>query len=264
MQDIQDKVSMPGRGMFFSGVSLSTPECVALPTELSVTAEISSSRKGGRTGGGSKGGQARILTDEEVRRMFRFIEERAPVVEPARLKATLAFYAGLRSVNIAKLTIWDVTKGNGEIDDVIRVAAAKLSEPYEVPMVPAVAEALRLFRLRFPHVEQLAICKANAKPQNSAAVCRWFKDLFNDLGYVGASSHSGRRTFLTNAARAAAELGHSMVDVQKLAGHASLETTQRYIGLSKNLVALATAATPDRLPWDQLPRGPAGGRRTNP
>ena len=45
----------------------------------------------------------------------------------------------------------------------------------------------------------------------------------------GASSHSGRRTFITNAARKISTVGGSMRDVMSLARHANLQTTQRYV-----------------------------------
>ena len=43
------------------------------------------------------------------------------------------------------------------------------------------------------------------------------------------ASHSGRRTFITNAARKISTVGGSLRDVQMLAGHSSLAVTQRYI-----------------------------------
>jgi integrase/recombinase XerD len=69
---------------------------------------------------------------------------------------------------------------------------------------------------------------------SAAAVQVWFLRLYKALGFVGASSHSGRRTFITRAARKIVEAGGSLRDVQELAGHASLATTQRYIAGSSD------------------------------
>ena len=46
---------------------------------------------------------------------------------------------------------------------------------------------------------------------------------------TGYSSHSGRRTYATTAAKNATRVGGSLRDVQDLLGHASLNTTQRYL-----------------------------------
>jgi integrase/recombinase XerC len=64
---------------------------------------------------------------------------------------------------------------------------------------------------------------------SAAAVQLWFHRLYKSLGLAGCSSHSGRRTFITRAARKVSEAGGSLRDVQQLAGHASLAMTQSYI-----------------------------------
>ena len=62
-------------------------------------------------------------------------------------------------------------------------------------------------------------------PPSLGELAKWFRS----IGLQGCSSHSGRRTFITNAARKISTVGGSLRDVQVLAGHKALSTTQRYI-----------------------------------
>jgi integrase/recombinase XerC len=66
---------------------------------------------------------------------------------------------------------------------------------------------------------------------SAAAVDVWFYRPYAGLGMIGCSSHSGRRSFITRAARKISEVGGSLRDVQALAGHSSLRTTARYTDL---------------------------------
>jgi integrase len=63
----------------------------------------------------------------------------------------------------------------------------------------------------------------------SLSIVVWFARAYRAVGLVGCSSHSGRRTFITRAARLVHKAGGSLRDVQLLAGHRSIQTTQRYI-----------------------------------
>lgn len=60
-------------------------------------------------------------------------------------------------------------------------------------------------------------------------VVNWFGLYYREVGFEGCSSHSGRRTMITLAARSLAQVGGSLRDVQELAGHRHLATTEGYI-----------------------------------
>ena len=73
------------------------------------------------------------------------------------------------------------------------------------------------------------ICSYRGGHLKANSVVNWFVALFNELGFEGCSSHSGRRSFITVAARNIHRSGCSLRDVQLLAGQSSIETTERYI-----------------------------------
>jgi integrase/recombinase XerD len=68
-----------------------------------------------------------------------------------------------------------------------------------------------------------------SKGMSPQAIVNLFQRWYRNLGFSGCSSHSGRRTFITNAARKISTVGGSLRDVQVLAGHSNLRTTERYI-----------------------------------
>ena len=78
-------------------------------------------------------------------------------------------------------------------------------------------------------LQPYVITTERAERTSAAAIVNLFAQWYIATGLKGCSSHSGRRTFITNAARTISTVGGSLRDVQMLAGHRALSTTQRYI-----------------------------------
>jgi integrase/recombinase XerD len=160
----------------------------------------------------------------------------------------LSVKAGLRAQEIAALTWGMVTDAEGQVAETIHLehrASKGQTGGRSIPQHPALHTALvRLYDRRGNAVtaEQPVIFSERGRGLSAATVQLWFRRLYRALGLMGCSSHSGRRTFITRAARRVSEVGGSLRDVQQLAGHRSLAITQRYIegdpDATRKLVAL--------------------------
>lgn len=150
----------------------------------------------------------------------------------------LSCKAGLRAKEIAGLTWAMVVDASGHLGPTINLTnnASKGSKGGRIiPMNKELRAALHQW---FDHVQQrttfdlhTAKVVTTERGSSTSAQCmvNCFKNWYSDLGFVGCSSHSGRRTFITNAARKISTVGGSVRDVQLMAGHSNLNTTQRYI-----------------------------------
>lgn len=78
-------------------------------------------------------------------------------------------------------------------------------------------------------VSTFLIESERSKGMSPQAVVNLFWRWYRHVGFDGCSSHSGHRTFITNAARKISTVGGSLRDVQMLAGHSNLRTTRGYI-----------------------------------
>jgi integrase len=188
------------------------------------------------------GKQAKILSDDDLADLLVYASTtRHPIRN--RLIVLLSAKAGLRAGEIAKLT-WDMVVGpNGAIGSVIELRdhAAKNRNGRRIPLHKDLRDALVGWRAITFGVGPVVVSeRGNAMTPLSIVV--WFTRAYDAIGLDGCSSHSGRRTFITRAARLVHKAGGSLRDVQVLAGHRSIQTTQRYIDgdteAQRKLVAL--------------------------
>lgn len=145
----------------------------------------------------------------------------------------LSVRAGLRAKEIAELTWAMVTDSEGNLHNVIRLTddASKGQSGGVIPMARELQNAIKA--LKESHTPRSSADRVIQTERSSATSAQVIVNLFGQwyrcLGFNGCSSHSGRRTFITNAARNIGRFGGSLRDVQALARHSSLAMTQTYI-----------------------------------
>ena len=176
--------------------------------------------------------QAKILSKAQIETLLLQVGH-GRNAERNRVIVLLSIRAGLRAKEIAHLTWSMVFSSDRTLSDDIALEdwAAKGQSGRIVPIAKDLKAALSAWRTECGIINQRArIVKTERSASTSAQmIVNMFAAWFEALEYTGCSSHSGRRTFITNAARRISTVGGSLRDVQSLAGHSSLSTTQRYI-----------------------------------
>ncbi len=180
--------------------------------------------------------QAKVLRDDDIKKLMSIIRRRRYAVRDTVI-VLLSTKAGLRAGEIAQLTWPMVLDAKGNVANTIELRnhAAKKGSGRTIPMHPALKAALEAwltsFRGSMPgdDLTGCVIASERGEGMNPQSIVNWFARLYRQAGLIGCSSHSGRRTFVTKAAKAIHRAGGSLRDVQQLAGHRSITMTQRYI-----------------------------------
>lgn len=188
------------------------------------------------------GKQAKTLSDENINALLAYASRTR---YPSRNRAIvlLSVKAGLRAGEIAKLTWAMVSDANNDVGTVIALedSVAKKKSGRVVPLNRDLRDALVALR-QTAEGRGAIIQSERGTAMTPTTIVNWFANAYRAIGVTGCSSHSGRRTFVTRAARVVHKAGGSLRDVQLLAGHRSIQTTQRYIDgdsdAQRRLVAL--------------------------
>jgi integrase/recombinase XerD len=174
------------------------------------------------------GKQAKVLTRQQVDALLHNVGKRRNGLRN-QVIALLSVRAGLRAKEIAALKWSMIVGADGEVGDYIHLTdiASKGRSGRVIPINKQLKGAL--IELHGMDRSEWVIRTERSDRTSAQAIVNQFQRWYRDLGLFGCSSHSGRRTFITNAARKISTVGGSLRDVQHLAGHSSLQTTQRYI-----------------------------------
>lgn len=174
--------------------------------------------------------QAKVLSDQQIKAVLGSLEK-GRNARRNRVMFLLSLH-GLRAKEISALEVSMVVDADGNVGDAIRLEdkAAKMSSGRIVYMNNTLRNELKAYLdERNSHESPFLIVTERSERFSPNAVAVLFQRLYQRLGFKGLSSHSGRRTFITKAARKISLAGGSLRDVQALAGHRHLSSTQAYI-----------------------------------
>lgn len=177
------------------------------------------------------GKQAKALNPKQIEALIHHVSTLRSGLRN-QVIVLLSFRAGLRAKEVANLR-WSMIVGpDGNLGDCIHLTdvASKGRSGRIIPINRELRSALiNLHQQNGKRLSEWVITTERSDRTSPQAIVNLFQRWYRDLGQIGCSSHSGRRTFITNAARKISTVGGSLRDVQQLAGHTSLQTTQRYI-----------------------------------
>ena len=176
---------------------------------------------------------ARDLTPKDIQRLLDHVASEGRNQNRNRLMVLLSVYSGLRASEIANLRWRMVLDEEGAVSDVLTLenSAAKKLSGRLIPLKAEIGISLMDYMAEIGNIDlngYILVSQQGGRLQPQSII-NWFRSVYSQIGLNGASSHSGRRYFVTIAARKIFEAGGSLRDVQDLAGHRSIATTQLYI-----------------------------------
>jgi integrase/recombinase XerD len=184
--------------------------------------------------------QAKTLTPQEIKQVLGIIalDKHAKRNRAMFLLTTLG---GLRVSEVAKLRYFDVVDENGVVRDEIRLLATQTKGGHErtVFVNDRLQKELQAYAKELTRVNATEPFFYTQKRKGFTAntLAQHFFWLYKKAGVNGASSHSGRRTFITTLA----SKGVSVRVLASLAGHANISTTQIYIDVNDDMKRQAVA-----------------------
>lgn len=172
--------------------------------------------------------QARVLNPTELRRVLDYVATRR---HSARNRAALLLthYAGMRVAEVAALSINDVLNSDSTIKAEIRLMPNQTKGKYSrtVYLNERVQKELALYVkcLKIKDVTKPLFYTQKREGFSANTLTQYFFFLYRKVGLEGASSHSGRRSFLTGLANK----GTAIHILKSLAGHRNISTTAAYL-----------------------------------
>ena len=172
--------------------------------------------------------QARTLSDQELEQVLAYAASTKHGLRNQTI-LLMTHWAGMRIGEVAAVRYGDVLASDGTIRSEVKLSATqtKGSKSRVVLLSERMQGAIAKYIAQYPCVDSkkplFKTLRADGFTPNT--LTHIVSGLYKQAGYDGATSHSGRRGFLTRLS----EKGVSVRVMMQLAGHSQMSTTQRYI-----------------------------------
>ena len=182
--------------------------------------------------------QAQTLNEAQLRRVIQYCRSRR---HPTRDETIVlfSFYAGLRAKEIAALKMGDVFDEQVRVREqfILGAAQSKGGRSRTVYLNQRLRRALVEYAagIRIPEPQRALFESQKGGHFSANTMCQLFLDIYKAVGLKDASSHSGRRTYITRLANK----GVGVRLLAELAGHSHISTTQRYIDVNSEQLSAA-------------------------
>jgi len=188
--------------------------------------------------------QARTLNDKELNLLLLYINTRK-YAQRDRAMLLMTYWGGMRIGEVAATKIKDILANDGTIKQELNLTAEQTKGKYARTVVlndKLRKEILNYLLTRFTKAELIALQYSSTKEKplfitqksdgfSANTACYHFHMLYKAAGLEGCSSHSGRRSFLTELSSKSVPLKVLM----DLVGHRQAQTTMRYINVTSDM-----------------------------
>lgn len=178
--------------------------------------------------------QAKTLTQAEIDQVLRYVSG-TRYRQRNRAMVLTSVWSGMRVGEIAALRVDDVLNEDGTIKSEVRLSAQQTKGNYG--RVVFINDKLRaelaayLKGLGSRRMDRPLFYTEKSVGFSANTLTQWFHWTYKKAGIGGASSHSGRRTFITTLANK----GIGVRVLASLAGHRSIAVTQAYIDVNDEM-----------------------------
>jgi integrase/recombinase XerD len=179
--------------------------------------------------------QAKTLTQAEIEQVLAYIATRRFALRN-RVMFLMGLWSGVRVASIANMLVGDVMNEDGTVKAEVRLTGTKIKggKPQTVYLPQKLQVELQRYMdlRRVTDMTQPLFVTAGAKAFSPNVLAQHFFWLFKRCTIAGASSHSLRRSMITNLAAK----GIGVRVLSKICNHSSIAVTQKYIDCNDNMI----------------------------